>query len=334
MDFEEPPKSPEEIPLERHASLLLLAARAAGFTLFASGHPMPPLSVFPDIAAIFSSFLGESENIDEVAYGQPQALLDSLLALTVHAMQNPIVVPASETEFKNFVIALTACTARQTHGIVRQIPATIVHSHPSSATRFKLIRTILEDKKLLSIRDSAITWLREEMIGHESADTIFHDPLHFWVLFQTLFSPVKEATSANVLDSWMCLTQTQGAALHSALNLYYLLLSSPSLRDSLQLEKTVVFFRSQALEPLRQLFRAFESDLAAKGGDGVIESAVGEEMCQVGNARSVGVIGLTLDQIEEAINDTYGTDDSDLKTFTQAEETRASEIRKETEGWN
>jgi hypothetical protein len=298
---------------------------------------MPPLSVFPDIAAIFSNFLGESENVDEVAYGQPQALLDSLMALTVHAMQNPIVTPSSEKEFKDFVVTLTACTARQTHGIVRQIPTTIVHSHPSSTTRFKLVRTILEENSLLSIRDSAITWLREEITGHdghESADTVFHDPLHFWVLFQLLFSPVKTATSANLLDSWMRLTQSQGPALHSALNLYYLLLSSPSLRDTLQLEKTVTFFRSQVLDRLRQLFRAFESDLAAKGGDGVIESAVGEEMCQIGNARSVGLIGLTLDQIEEAITDAYGHDDSDLKTFTQEEETRVSEIRKETERWN
>ncbi|KAJ5677912.1 YAP-binding/Alf4/Glomulin [Penicillium maclennaniae] len=335
LDFEEPPASPDEIPLERHGSLLLLAARAAGSTLFISGNMMPPLSVFPDIAVIFTNFLGAPENVHEVTYGEPQALLDSLLALTVHAMQNPIVTPSSETEFKNFVIALTACTARQTHGIVRQIPTTIVHSHPSSSTRFKLIRSILEASNLTTIRDSAVTWLREEIIGHvhESAETVFHDPLHFWILFQSLFTSVNAASSASILDSWTCLTQTQGPALHSALNLYYLLLSSPSLRDTLQLEKTVVFFRSQVLEPLYKLFRAFESDLTAKGGDGIIESAVGEEMCQVGNARSVGLIGLTLDQIEEAIHDAYGTDDSDLKTFTQEEETRASEIRKETEGW-
>ncbi|KAJ5218901.1 uncharacterized protein N7498_001000 [Penicillium cinerascens] len=312
LDFEEPPKFPDEIPLERHGSLLLLAARAAGFTLFTSGLQMPPLSVFPDISAIFANFLGHSENVDEVAYGQPHALLDSLLALTVHAMQNPIVTPSSETEFKDFAIALTACTARQTHGIVRQIPATVVHSHPSSATRFKLIHSILEEMSLMSIRDSAIAWLREEIIGHESADTVFHDPLHFWVLFQPLFGPVKTATSANLLDSWMRLTQTEGPALHSALNLYYLLLSSSSLRDTLQLEKTVATFR----------------------GDGLIESAVGKEMCQVGNARSVGLIGLTLDQIEEAVHDAYGTDDSDLKAFTQEEETRVSEIRKGMEGWN
>lgn len=334
LDFEEPPKSPDEIPLERHGSLLLLAARAAGFTLFTSGLQMPPLSVFPDISAIFANFLGQSENVDEVAYGQPHALLDSLLALTVHAMQNPIVTPSSETEFKDFAIALTACTARQTHGIVRQIPATVVHSHPSSATRFKLIRTILEEKSLMSIRDSAIAWLREEIIGHESADTVFHDPLHFWALFQPLFGPVKTATSANLLDSWMRLTQTEGPALHSALNLYYLLLSSSSLRDTLQLEKTVATFRNQVLCPLRKLFRAFESDLTAKGGDGIIESAVGQEMCQVGTARSVGLIGLTLDQIEEAVHDAYGTDESDLKAFTKEEETRVSDIRKETEGWH
>lgn len=320
--------------MERHGSLLLLAARAAVATLFASGHPMPPLPVFPELAGIFSHFLGGTDNLDEVAFGQPQVLLDSLLALTVYAMQQSIATPSSETEFKDFVITLAACTARQSHGIVRRIPATIVNSHPFPTTRFKLIRTVLEIDHLHSVRDSAIAWLREEIIGTESSDTIFHDPLYFWALFPLLFQPVKTAASADLLDSWTRLTQTQGPALHSALNLYYLLLSSPSLRDRLQLERTVTFFRSQVLDPLRKVFRAFEADLPANGGDGVIEAAVGEEMCQVGNARSVGLIGLTLDQIEEAVDEAFGTDETDLKGYSEAEELRVMEIRKETERWD
>lgn len=337
LDFDEPPETADQIPLERHGSLLLFAARAAGAILFASSaHPTPSLPVFPDLAQIFSHFLGSSDNLDELAFGQPYALLDSLLALTVHASQSSIAVPSSDVEFKDFIITLTACTARQSHGIVRQLPAAIVHSHPSPTTRFRAIRQILEQGRLLSVRDSAISWLKEEIVGTKpsgSVEDVFHDPLWFWCIFPLLLRPIDvDASSKNLVESWTRLTQTEGPSLHSALNLYFLLLSSNDLRDRLQLEKTVKYFRSKVLIPLRQLFRAFEGDQSAKGGDGLIEAAVGEEMCQVGIARSVGLIGLTLDQTEEVINEHFGTDDADLKEYSSEDEALVAEIRKKIEG--
>ncbi|KAI2706535.1 hypothetical protein DTO013E5_156 [Penicillium roqueforti] len=335
LDFDEPPINPNQIPLERHGSLLLLAARAAGATLFTSGQPLRQVSVFPELSQIFNNFVGGHTNLDEVAFGQPHALLDSLLALTVYALQTPIEFPSSDTEFKDFVIILTACTSRQSHGIVRQIPAAIVQSHPSAETRFKLIYKILEDDHLASARDSAIAWLKDEILrSPQSADNIFQDPLFFWALLPALFKTVTAASSASdLVASWSRLTQIQGPPLHSALNLYYLLLSSPSLRDRLQLDKTSKFFRNHVLNPLRQVFQSFEDDLTAKGGEGVIEAAVGEEMCQIGNARSIGLIGLTLDQIEETSSDAFGSDEGDLGEFSEAEEAKVSEIRKKMDIW-
>ncbi|CRL30458.1 unnamed protein product [Penicillium camemberti] len=336
LDFDDPPTNPNQIPLERHGSLLLLAARAAGTTLFASGQPPRRVSVFPELAQIFNNFVGGQTNLDEVAFGQPHALLDSLLDLTVYSLQHPIETPSSETEFKDFVVILTACTARQSHGIVRQIPAAIVQSHPSPETRFKLIHKILEDDHLASARESAIAWLKDELLPTptQSSGNIFQDPLYFWALFPALFKPVTAASSASdLVASWSRLTQTQGPPLHSALNLYYLLLSSSSLRERLHLEKTVKFFRGHVLNPLRQVFRSFEDDLIAKGGEGVIEAAVGEEMCQIGNARSVGLIGLTLDQIEEAVSDAFGSDEADLGEYSETEEAKVSEIRKKIDTW-
>ncbi|KAJ5257023.1 hypothetical protein N7478_013127 [Penicillium angulare] len=333
LDFEEPPTNADEIPLERHGSLLLLAARTAGATLFASGQPVPKIPVFPDLSSIYKRFLGETDTLDEVAYGQPQALIDSLLALTVYSLQGPIAASSTETEFKDFVITLTGCTSTKDYAIVRQIPAGIVHSHQSAVTRFKLIREILEDSRLQSARDSAVSWLKDEIIGTTVSDTVFHDPIYFWTIFPLLFQSINTAASSKLIDSWIRLTQTDGPAIHSALNLYFLLLSSP-LRDQLQLEKTVLFFRSQVLSPLRILFHTFEADLTSKGGDGIVESAVGEEMSQVGLSRSVGLIGLTIDQIEDVIGEAFGTDDADLAKFSEADEKKAEEIRQATEGWN
>ncbi|CEJ58215.1 hypothetical protein PMG11_06881 [Penicillium brasilianum] len=337
LDFDELPEIADQIPLERHGSLLLLAARAAGAVLFESSARSPPsVPVFPDLARIFPHFLGSSDNLEEVAFGQPHALLDSLLALTIHATQSPVAVPSDDAEFENFLFILTACTARQSHGIVRQIPAIILRSHPSPTARFKVIREILENKRLQSVRDTAISWLKDEIIStkpSESPEDVFHDPLWFSSIFSLLLRPVDaDHCSKNLVESWSRLTQSEGPSLHSALNLYFLALSSNDLRDHLELEKTVKYFRTQVLVPLRQIFRAFESDLTAKGGDGLIEEAVGEEMCQFGIANSVGLIGLTLDQIEEVINEHFGTDDADLKEYSTDEEARVAEIRKQSEG--
>lgn len=337
LDFDEPPTHPDQIPLERHGSLLLLAARAAGATLFDSGHPLPQISVFPQLAQIFNNFVGGHTNLDEVAFGQPHALLDSLLALAVYVLQQPIQAPSSDTDFKDFVVTLTACTARQSHGIVRQIPAAIFQSHPSSETRFKLVHKILEDDSLSSARDSAIAWLKDELLRNpsQSSDNVFQDPLYFSAIFPALFKPITTASStSDLVTNWSRLTQTQGPPLHSALNLYYLLLSSPSRRDQLCLGKTLKHFRSHALAPLRKMFLSFEADLSANGGDGVIEAAVGEEMCQIGNARSVGLIGLTLDQIEETATDAFGSDEADLGEYSQADGAKVSEIRKKIDVWN
>lgn len=81
LDFDEPPQNVEDIPLERHGSLLLLAGRAAMAELFSSGQ-VPPIPVFPDLARIYSNFIGPVKSPDDVAFGQPQPLLDSLLTLT------------------------------------------------------------------------------------------------------------------------------------------------------------------------------------------------------------------------------------------------------------
>lgn len=336
LDFDVHPETADQIPLERHGSLLLLAARAAGAILFASSaHPTPPLPVFPNLARIFSNFLTSGDGLEADVMDQPRALVDSLLVLTVHATQSSVAQPSSIDEFNNLVIALTTCTAQQSHAIVRQIPARIVHSNPSAVARFTVIRQILENKILWYIRDSAISWLKDEVIGSkpsESPEDIFHDPLWFWAIFPFLLRPIDlDASPKSLVASWSRLTQDAGQYLHSALNLYFLLLASDDLRNRLQLEKTVKCFHSRVLVPLRRLFRAFEGDLTANGGDGLIEAAVGEEMCQAGIAQSVGLIGLTLDQIEEVINEHFGTDDADLQGFSEEEEAVVADIRKKTE---
>ncbi|GLA15902.1 hypothetical protein AnigIFM62618_002459 [Aspergillus niger] len=338
LDFEEPPRKADEIPLERHGSLLLLAARAATAELFSSGQ-VSPIVIFPDLARIFQNFVGGYNSPDEVAFGQPQVLLDSLLTLTVFSMQKPSDTTPHEKDFVDFVLTLTACTARQNYSSVRRIPGTIIQTHPSQVTQFKVIRTVLEDDRFQSVKDSAIGWLKTGILeaansskaGTSAEPSVYLDPHYFSVVFPSLFnsSDLFMNVSSDLVASFIKFSQTLSPSIHAALSLYYTIVSSPHLRKQLQLEKTYVYFRNRFLEPLKSLCHAFEADLAQNGGDGKIEAAVGESLSQVGMARSVGLISYMLEQVEDAVGEAF-VDESDLPEPSADDIARVDMIRKET----
>ncbi|KAF7118119.1 hypothetical protein CNMCM5793_007512 [Aspergillus hiratsukae] len=334
LDFDEPPKNIEEIPLERHGSLLLLAGRAAMAELFSSGQ-VTPIPVFPDLARIYSNFIGQVKTPEEVGFGHPQPLLDSLLTLTTLSLRNNAIgEPTDDKEFYDLVLAVTACTTRQTYSVIRQLPEVIVHSHPSQVTRFKVIRRVLENEQLLTVKDRAVGWLKKEILAAaESSNdaTIFLDPHYFSVLFPLLFNSADLLLnlSEDIAASWIRFSQTLAPSIHAALSLYYILLQSSTLRTRLQLEKTYPFFRSRFLEPLKTLCHAFEAEMTQNGGDGRIEAAVGEEMSQIGMARSVGLISHVVEQVEDALENAFAG--TDLQSEPSADDiARVDAIRKET----
>ncbi|KAL4931976.1 uncharacterized protein BDV17DRAFT_255759 [Aspergillus undulatus] len=335
LDFEEHPKKADDIPIERHGSLLLLASRAAVAQLFSSGKA-PPIAVYPDLARIFNNFVGRFSSLDEVAFEQPQVLLDSLLALTVLSLQSPIATPSDGNEFSDFVISLTAATVCQTYSTVRRIPGTIIHSNPSQIARFKVIRKVLEDDFYRTIKDRAIDWLKNEILeaakGTTSQENIFLNPHYFSVLFPLLFaSPALDLdVSSDLVSSWVRFTQSLSPSIHSALNLYYILISSLEFSSQLQLQKTYVYFRNRFLEPLKSICSAFNADLTENGGDGKIQSAVGEDMVQIGTARTTSLILHVVVQVEDAVNEAFVVDDAELQEPNADDIARVDAIRKET----
>ncbi|KAL4812743.1 YAP-binding/ALF4/Glomulin [Aspergillus spinulosporus] len=335
LDFEEHPKSVEDIPLERHGSLLLLVARAAVGKLF-TGKALQ-ISIYPDLARIFNNYVGKFRSLDEFAFEQPHVLLDSLMALTALSLQGPIPAPSNESEFTNFVTLLTACTVRQNYSTVRRIPAEIINANPSQVARFKVIRKVLEDERYRTIKDRAIDWLKNEVfkaaketLGPEP--NIFLNPHYFSVLFPLIFaSPALDLDlSSDLVTSWVRFTQTLSPSIHSALNLYYILISSAELRSQLQLEKTYAYFRSRFLEPVKAICGAFSADLTENGGDGKIAGSVGEDMVKVGTARSVNLILHVVEQVEDAVNEAFVVGDAELQDPSADDIARVDAIRKET----
>lgn len=303
--------------------------------LFSHGQEASPITIFPTLARVFSNFVGGYSDSVEVSLEQPNVLLDSLLTLTVFSMEISIGAPDNEQEFQDFLLALTGCAAHQTYSSIRQIPATVLHSHPSPLTRFKLIRKVLEDESLQPFKDNAIGWLKHEILAASGSNApsneskIFLDPNYFAVLLPSLFTPTELLNvSSDIVASWLNFSQTLVPSLHAALSLLYFLISSQNLRQRLQLEKSYLYLRRRVLEPLKSLCHAFESDLTQNGGDGRIEAAF--DMWEVGMSRSVGLVSHALEQVEDAAGEAIVLADSELEEPTADDIASVAAIRKET----
>lgn len=311
LNFEEAPKSAEEIPLERHGALLLLAARSSAATLFEGGETAR-IPIYPNMEVILSNFVGTGV-ADEAANEQAQALHDALLALTIISSRKEVETPADDEQFKNLLLALTRCSHRQTYNGLRNIPAIIVHSNPSLTSRFNLMQDIMQKDELLYARESAIGWLKDEILAaantSDEHDNIFIDPQHFSKISSALYNTSTFQSldmSTGIVISWIQFSQSLAPYLHAALNLYYVIISSPQLRKRLEIENEYTLFRKNFLEPLKSICHEFEEDLTQNGGDGRIEDTVGEDMCQVGMAQSVGLLFHIIEQVDEKLNDLYG----------------------------
>lgn len=293
--------------------------------------------MYPELARVFNNFVGRFCTLDEVAFEQPHVLLDSLLALTILSLQNPVSSPTDEDQFRDFVIALTACTVRQTYGTVRRIPSAVIHNNPSEVARFKVIRKVLEDSYYSTIKDRAIDWLKNEILeaskDPSSAGTsVFLNPHYFSVLFPLLFASPALAldASSELVASWVKFTQSISPYIHSALSLYYILISSSQLCSQLQLEKTYTHYRTRFLDPLKSICSAFTADLTKNGGDGKLESSLGEDMVETGTARSVSLVQNIMEQVEDAVSEAFVLGDAELQEPSADDIARVDAIRKET----
>lgn len=261
---------------------------------------------------ILSNFVGAGI-ADEAADEQAQALHDALLALTIISSQNEVETPADDRQFNALVLALTRCSCRQTYNGLRNIPATIVHSNPSLASRFNLIQDIIEKDELLYARESAIGWLKNEILAaaktHDEHDNIFIDQQHFSKITTSLYSTSTFQSldmSTGIVISWIQFSQSLAPYLHAVLNLYYVIISSPQLREQLKIDDDYTSVRENFLRPLKSICHAFEEDLVQNGGDGRIEAVVGEDICQLGMAQSVGLLFHIIEQVDEKLNDLFG----------------------------
>ncbi|OAX84112.1 hypothetical protein ACJ72_01524 [Emergomyces africanus] len=311
LDFDETPEHAKDIPIQRHGCLLLLAARSAADKLLSSGQPVKPIPVFPDLALIFSNFLGEGDSPYSTAMEEPEALVDSLLSLAVIASCNPISAPQNQTQFEQLIIQLTACIRApgfRSFSRVARVPSTIFHNHPDPTCRFNLILKILEEKDLQYARETAVGWLKEELRAAgapnepDQKEGIFTDPSHFATLFSYIYEPIPDdwlslstAKTEHLINTWMTFTQHLLPYYLSILNLYYFLTQSPTLYKKLQIQKLHPYFESKFLVLLRTFAENISTDTEIKAR---VEMELGDEAEQMGQGAAELVLHI-IGEIQE-----------------------------------
>ncbi|KAK2854398.1 hypothetical protein FQN49_005129 [Arthroderma sp. PD_2] len=303
LDFENIPSSPDDIPLERHGCILLLAARCVTATLFGSGACEEDLLLYPDIANILMNFLGDYASPYTAAAEEPTALIDSILSLAAVAKTRTSEEAADEEGFKTLVYGLTACARgpAQFRAFTRleSIPARAFHAYPDIQGRYNLILEILSEDESEYARLSALQWLKEELISYSTTPADhdggnpFSDPESFTFLFQSIYkfsNPLQPSPPSNAPEGitpgvWMQFIQELAPLYLAKLNFYYFLCKSAKLNEQLHLATLQSIFDSRFLNPLKSFMSCLSENPAVSSH---IEAELGDASVQMGkNAASV-----------------------------------------------
>lgn len=314
LDFEDVPKSADDIHLERHGCLLFLAARCVTSILFSSAQSVEVLPVFPNLVTVFANFLNPSQPLHSMVSEEPEPLIDSLLSLAVVSSTGHLAVPQDETTFQRLVLSIVACTrtpAIQSTGRIRIVASTIFRGNPDALARFHLIYKVFEDDELSFARESAVDWLKEELLpttskdtseAAETKDSIFQDASHFSKIFAFIYraptgnwTSLRDADISSLLGVWASFTHGLTPYYLSILNFYFLLIKSPILYSKLDLKSLSPPFKSRFFLPLKGLAQSMSTDTEITAR---IDMEVGSDVERMGRS-GFELILHTMSQIEE-----------------------------------
>jgi hypothetical protein len=298
-DEEAPPKSAEEIPLSRLGSLLLYAARRSSNILYESAsRDSASFSLFPDHHELVKNCLASPDMGAGQLGTEPEALIDSVLALSLVCLEiDSIGVPESDEEFNHYLQTLaflsSNCPDSNLRGHAHYITTTVLRSQPDDKVRLDFIRDTLEHCPYENLKVSAVGWVKGETIesnpptpisGHEhdsntedstSDDkSVFGTPYALESLGPFLFPHIQcLASDASISDAWTDF-QVNVSFYLASLNLLYLLLTAEHLHQRLEIHDlwSSNEISESFLRPLQDLSTRFQSELK-EGGSLASESS-------------------------------------------------------------
>ena len=286
---DDPPQTPDDIPLSKTGSLLLFSARKAAETFYDRPLNTPPVSIFPQHEIIVKNFLGSRARASMGL--EPEALVDAILFLGMQALNaDAIGEPASDEDFNEYLQNISLLSANSSSPALRYqahfLCTTVLRSHPHDLVRLSFIRDTLEHCPFENLKTSAVSWIKGETIeanpvpglGENSetndSPSIFATPVALATLSPFLFPDLTEhLTAPSLSESYMQFLADLSFYL-ATLNFYYLLLRAKHLHHPLDIRALGVNsdIGGSYLGPLKEAASRYKNGLKeggplSQGGD-------------------------------------------------------------------
>jgi hypothetical protein len=162
------PSSPADIPLSQVGSLFLVTSFVFASVLFESKYPQPSITLFPDHAKMVSHFIGTGG--PQLIGSEESGVIDAILAigLWLENTNKFVAGPLEDEDFLQHLQSLSLLSANTPSPSLRYaahvLISSILHAHPVDRVRLTFITDTLEDCPYETLKASAVSWLREEII--------------------------------------------------------------------------------------------------------------------------------------------------------------------------
>ena len=284
---------------------------AASSTFFDAPASLPPLNLVPDFACIVASSLGDSATGSTGAESEP--LIDAVLFLgflirnTQQSVQDE---GDSDHIFNNILQRLSLLSANMPSPVLRYhahiLTSTILHLNPSENSRLAFIRDTLEHCPFENLKASAIGWLKDEILASEKVEqgnikpdtnvSIFATSAALTTLAPFIFIDPEKLMEGQSITNRYATFQAHQPFYLAALNLLYLLLSSPTLSHRLQMAQVAKDNDlPRFLDSVLQASKKFQKNLAND------EVAYGDEQGRNDGLVSMQLVEMTVEQVRQGL---------------------------------
>jgi hypothetical protein len=161
------------------------------------------VAIFPDHAKLVKQFV-QTEH-PELIGNEPSGVIDALLAVGLWLENSNKFVsgPLEDEDFLQHLQSLSLLSANNPSPSLRYaahvLVSSILHAHPVDRLRLTFISDTLEDCPFESLKASAVTWLKEEIItaSERKSENIFSSTAALAAVQPYLFPDLSELAGAS-----------------------------------------------------------------------------------------------------------------------------------------